>query len=274
MELRKKWKSQEGASILMALLFLLVAVMVSSSVLAAAVSNAGKYSSNRQAQQRYLALSSAVRLICDELARAEYYGKYEYEEIILYGEDEEDGSEGPIEEVEYCYTQTEGEYRCGLKEVLPLREDFDYMFARTFPSAQEWKEESGDESVFFRKTYETLPGLLPEPHGENNPHKMILKVDAPEEEEWGRVPALKEEVLIEIWLSHVSENGYTLRLRASLGDEDDRGHVYKMEAELTQTGTVPMVNDNPGEGDGEYSAGPMTWTLGWIAKEEADGDGA
>ena len=49
MELRKKWKSRSGASILIALLFFLVSIMVSSSILMAAVSNAGKLNRNRQA---------------------------------------------------------------------------------------------------------------------------------------------------------------------------------------------------------------------------------
>lgn len=282
MDLRKKWKSQKGASILMALLFLLVSIMVSSSVLMAAVSNAGKLNSNRQAQQRYLALSSAIRLVCDELAKAEYYGKYTYEEIITYREaetGEEDGTEGgseepekQVESVEYRYTQVEGEYRCELKEVLPLLEDFDYMFAQAFPTNQEWDQDSGEESISVKETYEPLSGLLPEPHGQTSPHKITLKVNADQGE--NLTPGLGEEVHVEIWLSHVSENGYTLRLRASLGEEDDRGHIYKMEAELTQTGTVPMISNNPGESGQEYTAGPMTWTVGWIAKEEAEDDGA
>lgn len=282
MDLRNKWKSQKGASILMALLFLLISIMVSSSVLMAAVSNAGKLNSNRQAQQRYLALSSAICLVCDELAKAEYYGKYMYEEIVTYRESEtgeedgtEEGGEEPekqVESVEYRYTQMEGEYRCELKEVLPLLEDLDYMFAQTFPTNQEWDEDSGEESISVKETYEPLPGLLSEPHGKNSPHKITLKINTDEGENLN--PGLSEEVHVEIWLSHVSENGYTLRLRASLGEEDDRGYVYKMEAELTQTGTVPIISNHPGESGGEYTAGPMTWTVGWIAKEEAEDDGA
>ena len=44
--LRKKLHSQRGASILLALLFLLVCMMAAASVLMAAVSNAGKSRSN------------------------------------------------------------------------------------------------------------------------------------------------------------------------------------------------------------------------------------
>ena len=49
--LREKLHSQSGASILLALLFLLVCMMAAASVLTAAVSNAGKIRSNYEEQQ-------------------------------------------------------------------------------------------------------------------------------------------------------------------------------------------------------------------------------
>ena len=78
--MRGKWESQSGASILLALLFLLVCMMVSASVLMAAASNAGKIRSNYEEQQRYLALSSALRLVAGELERAEYRGRYDVDQ--------------------------------------------------------------------------------------------------------------------------------------------------------------------------------------------------
>jgi len=74
--LRKKLSSRRGASILIALLFLLLCMMTAASILTAAASNAGKLRSSREEQQRYLTLSSALRLVCGELERAEYEGKY------------------------------------------------------------------------------------------------------------------------------------------------------------------------------------------------------
>ena len=74
--LNRKLHSQHGASILLALLFLLVCMMAAASVLTAAVSNAGKIRSNYEEQQRYLALSSALRLVAGELEQAEYRGRY------------------------------------------------------------------------------------------------------------------------------------------------------------------------------------------------------
>ena len=59
-----------GASILLALLFFLVCAMVGASVLMAAASNAGKSRSSREEQQKYLTLSSAMQLVCDESSTA------------------------------------------------------------------------------------------------------------------------------------------------------------------------------------------------------------
>ena len=72
--LREKLKSSRGASILMALLFLLVCMMVASSLLMAAVSNAGKLQGGRTEQQKYLTLSSGLRLVCGELEEMAYTG--------------------------------------------------------------------------------------------------------------------------------------------------------------------------------------------------------
>lgn len=74
--LKEKLKSQDGASLLLSLLVFLLCIMVAASVLAAAVSNAGKAKSSRVEQQRYQTLSSAVGLICGELEKVEYKGKY------------------------------------------------------------------------------------------------------------------------------------------------------------------------------------------------------
>lgn len=74
--LKEKLKSEDGASLLLALLVFLLCIMAAVSVLAATVSNAGKARSRRVEQQRYQTLSSAVRLICGELEKVEYTGTY------------------------------------------------------------------------------------------------------------------------------------------------------------------------------------------------------
>ena len=75
--MKKKLMSSDGASLILSMLVFLLCVMVAASVLAAAVSNAGKAGSSRVEQQRYQTLSSALRLICGELEKVEYIGKYE-----------------------------------------------------------------------------------------------------------------------------------------------------------------------------------------------------
>jgi hypothetical protein len=110
-----KLKSQQGASLLIVLLFFLICAMVASSLLMAAVSNAGKTRSRQQENQRYLAVSSALQLICDDISNAVYYGQYEMQQ------QEKDGI------VKDVYKQQEGEYTGDLKSVLV--EDFDSIFA-------------------------------------------------------------------------------------------------------------------------------------------------
>jgi len=63
---KTKLRSQTGASLLIALLFFLVAMMVGAVVLTAAATNAGRLARNRQEQQNYLAVSSAARLVKED----------------------------------------------------------------------------------------------------------------------------------------------------------------------------------------------------------------
>ena len=136
--LRIKLKSCRGASILMALLFMLVCMMVASSVLMAAASNSGKLRSNQQEQQKYLALASALRLVCDELTAAEYIGQYNYQvnEYIIY----DDEGHGHLDHYIYTYSQRTGDFACELTEgaldnLLPLRRDLDILLAGNFKLA-------------------------------------------------------------------------------------------------------------------------------------------
>lgn len=129
--LKRKLESERGASILLALLFLLVCMMVGASVLAAAASNAGKIRSNQTEQQRYLTLSSAIQLVADEIATAKYTGKYkvwEWTETVT--EKDEDGNPVVKETIDYFYYQQEaGEYDCGnLTAQLPLGPKLDELF--------------------------------------------------------------------------------------------------------------------------------------------------
>ena len=131
--LKKKWNSRRGASILLALLFLLVCMRVGASILMAAASNSGKIDSNKKEQQRYLTLSSALTLLCDELESVEYVGMYDYYPDGC-GHDE-------AHILDHIYTRKDGvlRYRADgkllsddwgqLKEVLPLVDNMDAIFA-------------------------------------------------------------------------------------------------------------------------------------------------
>lgn len=70
---QKKLKSGAGATILMALLFFLVAVMVSTVIISAAITATQTLRSRREAQQAYLTCSSAAQYIRDVLLEAPGY---------------------------------------------------------------------------------------------------------------------------------------------------------------------------------------------------------
>ena len=63
----KKIQSNSGASLVMALLLILVGVMVSAVIIAAAVSSVQAQNQSRDEQQLYLEVSSAAELVRDEL---------------------------------------------------------------------------------------------------------------------------------------------------------------------------------------------------------------
>lgn len=68
----KKLKSQSGASLIIALVLLLVCVMVGSVILSSATGNADKMRKREAEQQEYLALSSAAELIRTSLGGTVY----------------------------------------------------------------------------------------------------------------------------------------------------------------------------------------------------------
>lgn len=116
----KKLKSRRGASFLLALLFFLICSMVASSILMSSVSNAGKINSNKEEHQKYLILSSAVQLICDDLNKSDYIGRYSYAVEI-------EGTWPDIYEKKKII-QEEGSYSGILADI--LQSDFDSLFAK------------------------------------------------------------------------------------------------------------------------------------------------
>lgn len=189
--LKQKWNSRRGASILLALLFLLVCMMAAASILMAAASNAGKIQSNKEEQQKYLTLSSALTLLCDDLERVEYVGPYNYEKVTVYVYTDVNGEEQEIEVTDeedippvydryynrHTYIREDGtlQQRSDLSSpapwgyetdgvLEPLRERLDYMFAKHF-IVPESQKNINDEYIIddVWETGWSTDGTLPSP---------------------------------------------------------------------------------------------------------------
>lgn len=266
--LQEKWKSQSGASIILALLFLLVCMMVAASILMAAVSNAGKLHSNRTEQQKYLTLSSALRLVCGELNAVSYRGKYSYErEEIMRTELDMNGD--PIEVHDYylnTYTQLSGAFeKGGLNAFQPFGNELDALFANIFVAAQSSYPDTGsiaDERYIF------------EPLGSaaftGGPYVLTLAVVL-DPDTHPELAGLAEPVTITV---KMREDG-VLQLKATLGAAEADGYVYTMEAELTpepSLSTALAIKDKDSAVSGENETGTVTWKLNWIAKRGRQAD--
>lgn len=264
--LREKLHSRRGATILLALLFFLVCMLVAASVLMAAVSNAGKLRSNYEQQQKYLALSSALRLVTDQIEKAEYtgtYKSYEWDEKI-YGTDE-NGKQFLIDTIPYFYVeQTQGKFTCGeltdetVKEfsVLDFRPELDGLFAQEFTGGG----------------YQPLTGgdVAPLPSTERT-----LTVEV------GGAEAFTEKfppVTVKVTMNADRRIHLTATLTEDGGEEGGTGAVYQMEAELYAVGTpkldyspgVRLPGTTPKGPPTERTASPkVTWELDWIDRKEA-----
>lgn len=298
---KRKLGSERGASILLALLMLLVCMMVGASVLAAAASNAGKAKSNRVEQQKYLTLSSAVQLVVDELAKAEYTGKYklwEWEVTTTVTDDSDPAN--PVatttsESFFYCQ-QIEGDYSCGslgeLTNQIPLGKELDEIFSQQFTAkggkaaGYEALEGANVELSTVRTLTVTLPEDLIGYPDSGPPQYQAPKV-----------------ATVQVKLNHTTKH---ILLTAWLGDGPDAPADGKdtMITELVAVeGTAPVLDYSPpGKRPGEWGTDkpkipepttdpganpkievsissdgeppislgtPMQWKLNWIKKGAA-----
>lgn len=229
--LTQKLHSRRGASFLLALLFFLICALAASSVLMAAASNAGRSRSARAEHQVYLTVSSAVRLLCDELTDCQYVGQYNYRveqhpitdaegNVISYWEEEFLSQKQGL----YQYKRTSES--AAFQEL--LLDDFDYLFSKKF-----------ERYVGQLTSVTTLSGLTaPQPH--------VLTV-TPDSE----VEALDSQpvtVTLEV------QDDYSIHLTAALDG-------FTMTAELARDSSepdLPSVLTGPGQTD------PAAWRLGWI----------
>lgn len=227
-----KLRSQRGASMLLALLFLLICSMVAASILMAAAANAGKYRSNLEEHQTYLALSSAVSMLCDELNEAEYQGRYRYEVEEKY-EDNEYG-EPVLVDTLYYLDQLQGTYDGAFSTL--LLDSFDRLFADAI-------EASPAVSGFDRITYQSRTAPLA--------YNLTLTPDTGTDLD-GRPVAVTLEI----------KENYAMYLTAKLDN-------YTIRAELTPTESKPSL-PHPLSEEGEKTTSPMKWKIGWITTGEEE----
>lgn len=240
---KKKLNSRRGASFLLALLFFLVCGLVASSVLMAASSNAGRSRSSREEHQTYLAISSAVRLLCDELNAAEYRGQYHYWETTDTVENE-DGTTTTIthrylEQLPGLYQYTDGRDAALEGNLL---DDFDYIFSQEFVSVGAGINTS------------TRSGLTPPVE-----HTFTIQ---PED---SNTDLDTRPVTVEL---RVVEDSYAIELTAAL-DQGDGKPDYVVRAELTPNETKPTLPETFSS-DTTAETSPMTWRVGWIIPGAAE----
>lgn len=69
-EVKRKFNSRRGASVVLALFLLLVCTFAGTAALTAARANVGRHAGARDVQEKYLSATSAARLMIDELQKA------------------------------------------------------------------------------------------------------------------------------------------------------------------------------------------------------------
>ena len=231
----QKLRSQKGASMLLALLFLLICSMVTASILMAAAANAGKHRSNMEEHQIYLALSSAVSTLCDELNRCEYRGRYEYWEETEDITDDAGEVTGTkilkyLRQLDGTYTHTSPAPGDG-NLVNVLLNDFELLFAEEISSSL-----TGSEITII----EPKSGAI-------SSHALTLTPVTGTE-----LDAAPVHITLEV------KDSYAIYITAYLDGLD----TYKVEAELTPKESKPTVSTPPAVGT--HSTEAMKWTLGWI----------
>lgn len=232
--LRSKLKGQQGASLLIALLFLFICVMVCTSILVAAVANVGKHRSNLNEHQMYLAISSGISLLCEELNQAEYCGQYQYkeEEIPIYNEEEPPVQIGT--KILKHFHQVTGTYSSAMDDFLLA--GFDGLFGEEIRATLSFDE---FESI------STLPPAILD-------HTLTIQ------------PATgtsldTQEIHVTL---HVVEESYAIELTASLED-------YRLKAELTPITSKPTLPPLVSS-DAVQSTDPLRWKIGWITVDEEE----
>lgn len=240
----QKLHSDSGKALLFALLFFLLCGMVGSTVLMAASSDAGKLRSSRVEQQRYFALTSALRLIADQIEKLQYTGR---------APDTEQTVAGPPSYTYREYTQETGSLDNNeLPSALPLLKELDWLFAQSFPTAPGGGS-PGDDN------YITLdPADISEPSDAGYDLTLIPSSSAPVLQDIkGLTDTSSNAIIVNIRLGKADADKYKFFLSAWY--ESDTAGRQKIYAEL-QPGNTPDVRS-------------LDWTTAWELKQIGKGGG-
>lgn len=269
--LKKKLKSSGGASLLIAMLFMLVCMMAGASIFMAADANASKVASNRDEQQKYLAVSSALNLLVDELTSVEFYAEYEYtmDDLDASGAVTTDPAE--VHHHRHNYSLVENSFYLGntiqmrsrtdpavtsynadlMTDVLPLFDNMQAALNKTFKAKvnQAMDRNQVDLGHFYDETSTVLTGL-----DETTVGACQLQIEADG----------AETVTVDVALYETR-----IKLTAHLNSDPD----YVMKAEL-ETDPVPSSAFNFDFEHGHITTAPIetlpvTWNLNAIAKSTA-----
>lgn len=245
--LKQKLKSEYGASILLALLFFLICGLVTAALLMSAVSNAGKIKNNEESHQKYLTVSSALEMVCEDLLSEPYVAKYHFMKTPHTTTVQDGDTETTITTYTYEYAQQEGEYSCGMGKY--LLDELDSLFGKQMETdVKALQENHGSETEAW--TYTILPNSL---SNENIIHTFEVKPT-------GTGGADTKPVMIFMTLDR-KDRSYTINLTARLKEDA----AYAMEAELTPVGNQPQIDKGAADGDHRVE---LNWNLGWITKAE------
>ena len=259
---------------MLAFLMLLLCIMVASSVLAAAGSNAGRIKSNRIEQQKYMTLTSAVRLICDDLETAGYtaeYGKYEWEAA-------------GVSSTEKCFYIRQISGECSgnkLKDQIPLEKWLNYIFFSKGGEGYEALSGTTDNTLTCALTVTLPDGLKGYPYYQVDQTVTVqVKID----------PATYN-IMLTAWLGDVvydPTDGVKVTAELAAGMDDPsplinhHGNGSALPVLPDGAPALPVPNDT------NQTAGPfikdgntvtfttikketltsMTWKLNWIKKGE------
>lgn len=227
---RDKLKNQSGASMIIALLFFLLCAMIGSSVLMASASNMGKSRSNEEQHQTYLALSSAVRLICDDIANSTYTGKYTYT-VTTTGE-------GDDKKTTTSLTQQDGTYSGKLSDMILSALD-------------------GMTGTGIKNKFETQVNSLNVKNETATDFKFKVQPQDVQIQEGETIKIGDVDMELKI------ETSYSIYIKATVKNDGEDGD-YVVYAELTPKDNTD-ISDSLNEGSNTHT---INWELGYITTQD------